>query len=1643
MGTTTTFSPSGMGSGNTPPVAVVTPSEQTNALGSVMRLDGHASYDPDGDILTDYRWSMAEVPVGSTLTDDNIEVDPLDDAVITFVPDVTGLYRITLEVNDGIEWSSPTEALVQVNAVLAPVCSDIIPQASFIFRWVTDFLQLLDNKEVLPIVWSAFIQIWGGELLKLMQVDYNKSLANIQELFQRRWLAYHPYLSLNPAEHYIILGNQQDGEDAYTGNAGTSCQGLLIGPTDVIIVSGPVGQNFVGNTLEVLDSNGSNNGEYTIQKTRRGTKGYKLEADTQLPLYTDDVIVSGADLSTTEDSTTVTSLGSLFTTYVGFEAGDWINIEGYFYEVISIIDDNNLEIDRPMEATDTNLDFTVYNKVTLLVSSEGSVFTDVFYIPQTEGDLSELNSGEITGSATIVGLRNIVVGSSSTLEDAIGKVITVSGDENEGEFVIGDINPSGDGYMITGSFEGTFPQEEVSFSIQQVGSADGRVAIINGRSVTLTNSYNDDDQPDPPTGPGPISIATVDGQQLHANISGAEWRIPATLRSFQYDFDEEGVSPNDLIIGEIINTGPGCIGRVYGSVVAVDGPRLGFEVTRMDIEPGADLDLTDEEKVILADKLCVEGASLDLLGNLELESDSEAEEVADTYNSTGFGNAYFNIPLRHNFDIEVGPITVRVRVLGIIRNSKIPLHEDIVSIPCLAEHIVKPKVYEDDDGQQYIYHRDGSSTEIDIIPIKFKENREYVIEGDGTFGNTDGEMVADDTTFTSPSGYFFTRNVMPGDELEIEGGVNQGEYTIIGVIDESNLTVVHKTTGEAPLNDQDDAEWTVTRRVSGNFVQFAPGLFSPAFPAPRKLFAETTFYNNGPSIEDNFGTLVGLTQEQLSEQETRSTSYASAVKGLAYAWTFGPKVELARIGAQILLGMPVAEERGVFTEINDSYQTDPDTGEPTLGRALIEDLDPVTGEPTGTVRVYFYIPTGSEGSEEYTGISENPETGATYEVGDTIEKYFPVSNGVEVEDYINKPYWWRGKARQGDFSAELRKYHTWRLLMNVDVTDPRDMQLAAEFVKAIRPVWTDVEVMAFKLLVDEVVVEDDLYITAIMDLLDNPGMGLEASLVHEYFHHGVSLLDFGDSIKGTRILFRGDDLVTSAGSGTVTSDRGWFTGWDGADWRETIQPNAVFTGDVDATPYTPNTRLPNTRRLVRANGIVPGENADDRTVITGDILYIMDGPNRGRYEVVDVAADGVMTVDQLGTVPYSHPALPPRSPDPADMEDATGQMFVIERVVDGILDANLGSIGVGVSITGDQATFDAGAGQIVSSGFAVGDKLFVIDNQGFPGGEAPFTILDYSFDGLSTLTMKLDRAAAAPIVDEAWVIWRRILLKNPLMVGQVVAQSDWVAITSNVAHLTFIDPRKFGVEPGDWFRATSGPAEGREWKIIHVKYGQVCLANAPGAGTVLNGDDFEIIKKNSGGGTLTYGKVLDTLPYDIPEITLYDARQAFFGPVPDMLGIGDNIAQSAAIVPDWSAVLPPPAVQTMYLELPAGGGAVVTGVYEITDVPGGPTLEIISELDGVPWGPQVGTIFAHTADFNLTSPGMFAYTDINSIAAVNFNTLGVRPGDVVQLGLAPPPNAFTIEAVVLRVSAGGVITLTENLNVNGAYYGRIIRRRNE
>lgn len=200
---------------NRVPRAVVLPEELEVVVGSIVKLDGRSSVDPEGNGLT-FTWSFAQTPIGSQVEITGFTLLEDDSSIISFAPDVTGTYKVQLVVDDGSLTSDPALATIDVRVILVPHHQGFIPDASFIWNYLSDFWALVDGRKKFETFWSGAIQIVASEMLKLYQYDYAKSIRDVQEVIQKRWLAFSPGLKLDRDKVSFILADDKAGAEAAT-----------------------------------------------------------------------------------------------------------------------------------------------------------------------------------------------------------------------------------------------------------------------------------------------------------------------------------------------------------------------------------------------------------------------------------------------------------------------------------------------------------------------------------------------------------------------------------------------------------------------------------------------------------------------------------------------------------------------------------------------------------------------------------------------------------------------------------------------------------------------------------------------------------------------------------------------------------------------------------------------------------------------------------------------------------------------------------------------------------------------------------------------------------------------------------------------------------------------------------------------------------------------------------------------------------------------------------------------------------------------------------------------------------------------------------------------------------------------------------
>ena len=277
----------------------------------------------------------------------------------------------------------------------------------------------------------------------------------------------------------------------------------------------------------------------------------------------------------------------------------------------------------------------------------------------------------------------------------------------------------------------------------------------------------------------------------------------------------------------------------------------------------------------------------------------------------------------------------------------------------------------------------------------------------------------------------------------------------------------------------ENRDYTISTNDAGvRGIHFTAGYYSFDNPPPDILWAEVTFLDNKPMIEDNFGKAAGFLVEHMDEA-SEDLDYLSAVRGLWYAFFNGPSLWSVRVGIQILLGLPFAEVDGIITDINETFNAN-------QIRVLIQD-----SADNSVTRSYF-IPRNRNFEEDgISMVADNPDTGLTYAVGDTVEQFSPLSKGVELLDWVNGEGWWTGYAGQGDF-FEIEKFFKFLVRADIDVFSIANLVFAMDFVKKIKPHYTYPMWVVFKRLPGDTISVTDpdiLEMIGTLHLFEHPACG--------------------------------------------------------------------------------------------------------------------------------------------------------------------------------------------------------------------------------------------------------------------------------------------------------------------------------------------------------------------------------------------------------------------------------------------------------------------------------------------------------------------------------------------------------------------------
>ena len=1559
------------------PVARISPEESTAILGSRITLSGAASTVQDSYEGLTLFWRLVTKPVDSEAV---LVVSEISEKSVELEADITGTYIVSLYVEAAGVRSDTVTSAVFFSPAIVPAPKRLEIDGSFMFDVLSDFWTLVNDREIFPVVWSGMTQSVASDFLRAVQIDRAKSISTIQPLFQVRWISFSPQLLLDPEDLDIIYGGRQSGTGAFTGSVTFVGSAVVISAREVLI-SGQTTVRAIGTTMTLFS--GSSRGSYLINKLNADGSGYIISEGT--PFSGIEARITGTSLVAA-----ISALDELTDISADFVAasvaiGDYVQIlagiNADFYVVTEVVSTTKLRIDRPVRGRASNMRYRVLRAVRASFLSPQSAFTNTIYIPEEEADLPAFDLAPLRGSGAVTDNYRVILEPRHVIDSIIGaKIKLLTGSRAGSQFEIASISRDFGGIVVASPLGITASSEEISYEIIIAGGIQDRLIVLDGTahrisSYELLTGLGTAEE----GGRGNVWAVTLQEASAPSGREGIRWQICPTLRSDSIeDFEQLGISTGDMIEFEVmrddLEIGSKFRAQVLGSShekVAFD---FGTEALEFGLSGGQHYQgqIDDDDIARMAVELAIPTVTLSEEG--EALFTSSAFEIYEILNSSDFKNTHKNLPVDPTTSIYIPSFfSFTVRPTRIIRNSRIPIggfEHPVASIPALVEHISAPVSAEKDDGTFILTHKDDTTTSRTSAPIRMSENNEFVLTDTLIRGSALSTTVRS-SQITIADKSLIANGIRPGDTLEITSGLSTGSYAITAVISNSVLRISGRIAdGRLPVATQSAINYVIHRRGVGRFIEFYNS-FTPALPAPDSLWAPLVFLDNYKYIEDNFGVLVQTTKEALDAYGTTQLSYKSAVAGLMYSWASGPTLGSAEIGSHILLDLPVTDKLCEIIQINPEYTEN-------FGRVVVEELD-FEGLGTGLVSVYRYPRSDLYSLEKFKGLGINSETGRTFAVGDILQPFTPLTNSVLVNDYITTPSWWR-EYSDVPGEVELQKYHTWQVEIDVQAVDSRDIPLAADFLNAIRPIYTKPTVVAILSLLDVITVQADLTLDLSMYFLDDPAFSRQSShALDDYNGSSFALrkldfrsmtdsfvlrkIDFG-SMTG-RTVFEGVDLVMSRGSGTITSARGGFTG-----------ELSTFT---QINEYFDSSRYP--------DGVsVHGKNL----VRPGDRVFVRSGPNEGSFIV-----QAVDSSTQLVVVQDVDP--PSRGIEIAGIMDDSGAVFQIMRPQEvEICEGTSDDIEDSPFLVGN--VFVDSTASFRSDGVTSDDRLIIVggDNEGVYIIEdvGVFDLASADSDNTGTPELYLDQetkltlAIALPNPSSTintYRIERWALGHNPVYVETLVssALAGDVVIQISDAHLKNIakDDRILDTKNNKYY-------------TILAVYGEFVYLTQPLADDV-GTDDVETIEvhkrvfEHFDGDSDAALELLSA--YNTVEIELYRPLTLVEGPVTAVLSNsgGSGLATgsfSVAAATHLEVICPPPSISDPTIPdypIPLG-----VGVYDIVSTSS--SAVVITKLFPAHETVSVNFYTPNTLAFSLTS-GSSTVTAISDPKLV-----GVKAGDFFE-----------------------------------------------
>ena len=599
-------------------------------------------------------------------------------------------------------------------------------------------------------------------------------------------------------------------------------------------------------------------------------------------------------------------------------------------------------------------------------------------------------------------------------------------------------------------------------------------------------------------------IALVDGEYTTAKavsssvldagpaLPGAEVSIPLQIEL--HGASEEGVSAGDTLIYRVRDA-----------------------VTSKSAELHANIAYADNDLFALAPNYSLRDALSTLY-----EDDQLSELVADSQ-SVGWLARHTGVWLSSLDIIQLGvggmhAANLVVEGLSIYRRSKVKVSDQVKSLFRLTSRT--SRVIESPEG---LIADSGNIISGDPT-TELYENLDFYIRGTFDRGY---RLSTEALNIFRATGYDFEiADIEVGDSLVVTTGMGIGTYTIEDV--GSDFVKVFPPSRIA----FSDADFYVSSPVA--YVNFTEDALRDFLVD--ELWAEYAVFDNSDVVESKFGLPVGLSLG-FWERLNSANGYRDAVASILKSRVTASTVESIDNIVSLSLGIPVAPYRSIIKSIDNEYQVN-DLGEPKVAHITLEEIDD-RDTPTGRLTTHDIAASNNNRLATTSGLATNPSTGDKYTLGDTIEQYASIGEGVRIVDLYTSD--------KTVILNDIIDRHRFGVVVDVDSTptlgsSAEQLDLVYNLVDDTKPAYTTFFIRLIKFLVDYIDIESEVFLRIRKTLFDNPYHHRGPANILDDYIPGVSNRD-EPAILPITTWYPQDGVMTydiANGEGTFTSELGGF-----------------------------------------------------------------------------------------------------------------------------------------------------------------------------------------------------------------------------------------------------------------------------------------------------------------------------------------------------------------------------------------------------------------------------------------------------------------------------------------------------------------------